>query len=153
MRFRIIAVGKLRPHQPEAQLYQEYAKRLPWALECKEIEVKHYKNLDLLKEKEADHILANLPSQCWVVALDERGKSFTSPQFANHLTEWSAHFTSPVHFIIGGAGGLSARIRERANITLSFGTMVWPHALVRVMLIEQLYRSYSLLNQHPYHRE
>ncbi len=87
-----------------------------------------------------------------VCALDERGKMMSSPGFAAHLARWRDQGRGEVAFVIGGADGLDPTLRARADLALSFGKMVWPHMLVRVMLAEQLYRAASILAGSPYHR-
>lgn len=87
-----------------------------------------------------------------VCILDERGKSLSSPDFANLLAGWRDQGRSEVAFVIGGADGIDPAFRARADTALSFGNMVWPHMLVRVMLSEQLYRAASILAGSPYHR-
>lgn len=86
------------------------------------------------------------------MALDERGKLFTSPEFAARLSDWRDEGRSDIAFLIGGADGLDPNLRGRADVTLSFGKMVWPHMLARVMLAEQIYRATSILAGAPYHR-
>ena len=91
------------------------------------------------------------PVRCLVV-LDERGRQISSPDFASLLAGWRDGGRQDAAFVIGGADGLAPALRERANFALSFGAMVWPHALVRVMLAEQLYRAATILAGGPYHR-
>jgi 23S rRNA (pseudouridine1915-N3)-methyltransferase len=88
-----------------------------------------------------------------VVALDPRGKALSSEELANQLRQWRERGTDDLAFLIGGAEGLSAAARQRANFILSFGAMTWPHLLVRAMLVEQLYRAQAILTGHPYHRQ
>ena len=87
-----------------------------------------------------------------ICVLDERGKTHSSPQFADRLATWRDQGRQDVAFVIGGADGLAPELRDRADEALSFGAMVWPHMLVRVMLAEQLYRAASILAGSPYHR-
>ena len=87
-----------------------------------------------------------------ICILDERGKLMTSPDFAGQLARWRDQGRAEVAFVIGGADGLDPSLRARADLSLSFGKMVWPHLLVRVMLSEQLYRAASILAGSPYHR-
>ncbi len=94
-----------------------------------------------------------LPQGARTIALDERGKTQTSPDFANLLARWRDEGVSDTAFLIGGADGLDPDLRAEADQRLSFGAMVWPHMLVRVMLAEQLYRAASILAGSPYHRE
>ncbi|MDO7729728.1 MAG: 23S rRNA (pseudouridine(1915)-N(3))-methyltransferase RlmH, partial [Loktanella sp.] len=84
--------------------------------------------------------------------MDERGKVQSSPEFADMLGQWRDQGRQDVAFVIGGADGIDPNLRDRADAALSFGKMVWPHMLVRVMLAEQLYRAASILSNGPYHR-
>lgn len=97
--------------------------------------------------------LANvIPQNAAVVLLDSRGENLDSAGFATQLTKWRANGRPAVAFLIGGADGLAAGLHEKAELRLSFGTATWPHQLVRVMLLEQLYRATTILSGHPYHR-
>ena len=87
------------------------------------------------------------------VALDERGKSLTSLAFADRLRDWRDAGAPDVAFFIGGADGHDPSVRDAADLVLSLGAMTWPHALARVMLVEQIYRASTILAGHPYHRE
>ncbi|NNJ65820.1 MAG: 23S rRNA (pseudouridine(1915)-N(3))-methyltransferase RlmH, partial [Xanthomonadales bacterium] len=88
-----------------------------------------------------------------LIVLDERGRSLTSPQFAAQLADWRDQGRAEACIVIGGADGIAPDLRAKADFQLSFGKMVWPHMLVRVMLTEQLYRAASILAGTPYHRE
>jgi len=88
-----------------------------------------------------------------VVALDERGKSVSSADFARQLAKWRDAGESRVTFVIGGSDGLPADAKANARLTLAYGTQTWPHLLVRTMLAEQIYRAITILGGHPYHRE
>jgi len=101
---------------------------------------------------EGDLLRRALPAGAAVIALDERGKLRTSPEFAQDVARWRDDGRSDLAFIIGGADGIAPKLREAADARLSFGKMVWPHMLVRVMLAEQLYRAASILARSPYHR-
>ena len=87
-----------------------------------------------------------------MIALDERGKSLTSPAFAQLMGRLRDEGESRVMFVIGGSDGLPGALRARARSVLSFGSQTWPHLLVRAMLAEQLYRAVTILSGHPYHR-
>ena len=87
-----------------------------------------------------------------VVVLDETGLAVTSESFAAQIDKWRDNGRDAIFFIIGGADGLSPEIRKRADLTLAFGKVTWPHQLVRIMLLEQLYRAVTILSGHPYHR-
>ena len=102
---------------------------------------------------EATLLRQTIPAAAVRVVLDERGKNLSSPNFAAQLATWRDDGKRDVVFMIGGADGLDATLRSEADIALSFGQMVWPHLLVRVMLAEQLYRATSILAGSPYHRK
>jgi 23S rRNA (pseudouridine1915-N3)-methyltransferase len=106
-----------------------------------------------LKTREAELILAALPRDSRLVALDERGAAWSSVELANRLAGWRDAGHGTVAFAIGGADGLGTAIIERADAVLSLGKMTWPHLLVRGMLLEQLYRAQQILAGHPYHRD
>jgi 23S rRNA (pseudouridine1915-N3)-methyltransferase len=89
----------------------------------------------------------------FVVALDERGKSVSSVEFARLLSKWRDAGETRVTFVIGGSDGLPADAKDHARLTLAYGTQTWPHLLVRTMLAEQIYRAITILGGHPYHRE
>lgn len=155
MKLKIVAIGRLRSG-PEADLIADYQTRFTRTgrplslgpLEITELEAKKGGQTEetrlLLKATEAADL---------VVALDERGTTLTSPEFAQKLAKWRDSGTREAAFILGGADGLSDEVRNRAPFKLSFGRMVWPHMLARVMLTEQLYRAASILSGSPYHRE
>jgi 23S rRNA (pseudouridine1915-N3)-methyltransferase len=94
----------------------------------------------------------SIPSGALICTMDERGKVMSSPDFAKMLGDWRDQGRQDVAFIIGGADGIDPSLRAQADASLSFGKMVWPHMLVRVMLAEQLYRAASILSGGPYHR-
>lgn len=93
-----------------------------------------------------------IPSGALICTLDERGKLLSSPEFADLLAKWRDGGRQDLAFVIGGADGIDQGLRARADFSISFGRMVWPHMLVRVMLAEQLYRAASILSGAPYHR-
>jgi 23S rRNA (pseudouridine1915-N3)-methyltransferase len=93
-----------------------------------------------------------LPKGALLCCLDERGKLLSSPAFADQLGDWRDTGRQDVAFVIGGADGIDPSLRARADYALSFGKMVWPHMLVRVMLSEQIYRAANILSGGPYHR-
>lgn len=153
MRIHVLAVGSLG-RGPEQELIDDYIKRLPWSCEITEFEFKKPgKTADLRKNQEAEKLLGAIPSNAAVIALDERGKSLDSRALAGRLESWANEGRGTVVFIIGGADGLDESVRQRADLVLSFGTLTWPHKLVRVMLAEQIYRACSIQAGHPYHRD
>lgn len=106
-----------------------------------------------LKAREAELILAALPAGARLVALDERGQTWSSRELAERLAAWRDNGAAALAFAIGGADGLAAAVTERADAVLSLGAMTWPHLLVRSLLLEQLYRAQQILAGHPYHRD
>ncbi len=155
MKLSLIVVGKLRKG-PEAALIDDYLTRFdrigrnmglgPATV----IEVEDKKGGG--KPAEAALLAKALPENATLVVLDERGKLLTSPAFASKIAVWRDTGQRDLAFMIGGADGLDASLLARADLKLSFGKMVWPHMLARVMLTEQLYRAASILSGAPYHR-
>ena len=155
MRVHICAVGRLRGG-PEADLISDYTTRFdrtgramglgPLSV----VEVEDRKGGGMAAE--ADLLRRVLPKGALICCLDERGRVEPSPGFAKRLGVWRDAGRSDVAFVIGGADGSDPSLRAEADHMLSFGAMVWPHMLVRVMLSEQLYRAASILAGSPYHR-
>ena len=155
MRIHICAVGRLRAG-PELDLTSDYLKRfdrngraigLGQAL-MSEVEDKKGGGM----AAEATLLERAIPGGALICCLDERGRQMSSPDFAGLIAGWRDAGRQDAAFVIGGADGLDPAFRDRADATLSFGAMVWPHLLVRVMLAEQLYRAASILAGSPYHR-
>ena len=156
MRVHLCAVGRLRAG-PERDLIDDYITRFnrtgralglgPFA----ESEVEDRKGGGM--EAEAALLSRAMPTGALTVVMDERGRTLSSPEFADQLAKWRDAGRQDVVFCIGGADGLALSFRNSADFALSFGAMVWPHMLVRVMLAEQLYRAASILAGSPYHRE
>lgn len=155
MRVRIVAIGRARSG-PEATLVQDYLTRfdrIGRGLGLGPSEVIELEARRGGQAEEAALVLGALKTTDPVLALDERGQTFRSPQFARKLETLRDGGSRDLTFVIGGADGLTEAVRDRATGLLSFGSMVWPHMLVRVMLAEQLYRAASILSGAPYHRE
>jgi 23S rRNA (pseudouridine1915-N3)-methyltransferase len=106
-----------------------------------------------LKAREAELILAAIPAGARLVALDERGQSWSSRELAERLGRWRDQSIAALAFAIGGADGLGQAVLDRADTVLSLGAMTWPHLLARSLLLEQLYRAQQILAGHPYHRD
>lgn len=151
MRLTLIAVGR-RKAGPEQDLFDQYARRLTWPLALKLVEAKKGLEGEALKAQEADLLTAGVPPGAVVVALDERGKSLSSPEFAEKLGSWRDGGARDLAFLVGGADGLHEDVRKRADLVLSLGRQTWPHQLVPALLAEQLYRGQCILSGHPYHR-
>jgi 23S rRNA (pseudouridine1915-N3)-methyltransferase len=155
VRLHLCAVGRLRSG-PERALIDDYLTRLdrtgrPMGLgPVAEHEVDDRKGGGMAAE--AALLTARVPQGARLVALDERGLTLTSPEFAQRLAQERDRGAGDLAFVIGGADGLHPDLRARADWSVSFGAMVWPHALVRVMLAEQLYRAATILAGSPYHR-
>jgi len=155
MRLHVCAVGRLRAG-PERDLVSDYMLRFdrtgrPLGLgPVTEHEVEDKKNLGMAAE--AVLLERAIPQGALLATLDERGRIVSSPEFAEQLARWRDAGRQDVAFVIGGADGIAPALRDRAEFSLSFGKMVWPHMLVRVMLAEQLYRAATILGGGPYHR-
>lgn len=155
MRVHVIAVGRLRAG-PEKDLIDDYLKRFDRTGRAlglgpaQVIEVDDRKGGGMATE--AGAIRKAIPDGALLAVLDERGTADTSPQFAHRLAGWRDQGRRDLALVIGGADGIDPSLRAEADYALSFGKMVWPHMLVRVMLSEQLYRAASILAGAPYHR-
>jgi 23S rRNA (pseudouridine1915-N3)-methyltransferase len=159
MRVVVAAVGRLK-QGPERELAERYRKRAAQAgrsagLSAVDvIEIKESRAADTARRMVEESIaIANvIPEHAVTVILDGRGESISSAAFAGRLQEWRQQNKPAVVFIIGAADGLAPGLREKASLAIAFGTATWPHQLVRVMLLEQLYRAVTILSGHPYHR-
>lgn len=155
MRVHICAVGRLRGG-PEKDLIDDYLTRFDRTGRAlglgpaRIIEVEDKKNGGMASE--AILLRRAIPDGSVICVLDERGRTETSPQFAKRLGDWRDQGRGDLALVIGGADGLDKALRADADHALSFGKMVWPHMLVRVMVAEQLYRAASILSGGPYHR-
>lgn len=156
MRIAIIAVGHKLPGWMQ-EGFNEYAKRMPPELRIELTELKpddrgSGKTTDKAKQLEGERILAAVPPGATLIALDEKGRSVTTQGLSVMLADWMRD-GSPPAFAIGGADGLSDEVKERASKLVSLSPLTLPHGLARVLLAEQLYRAWSILAKHPYHRE
>lgn len=155
MKVTLCVVGRLRAG-PERDLIDDYLQRFdrtgrglglgPVSV----VEVEDRKGGG--SEAEAALLRKAVPAGAVLCVLDERGKVMSSPEFAGQISEWRDAGRGHLAFVIGGADGLTKALRAEADVRLSFGKMVWPHMLVRVMLAEQLYRAAAILAGTPYHR-
>ena len=151
MRITLAAVGRAKAG-PARDLYELYAERLTWQLALKEVEERRPLATSALKEREGELLLAAVPENARLIALDEAGRSLASADFARLIGRWRDEGIRDLAIVIGGAEGLSAVVRARADLVLALGAMTWPHMLVRGMIAEQLYRAETILSGHPYHR-
>jgi 23S rRNA (pseudouridine1915-N3)-methyltransferase len=159
MRLVVISIGRLK-QGPERELAERYRERFDdigrklgfRGLEIHEILESRARDTAARIAEEAAAISAAIPDKSVLVALDERGDNIDSSAFARHLGRWRDDSVANTIFVIGGADGLSPDLRRRAKLRVAFGAATWPHQLVRVMLLEQVYRAATILAGHPYHR-
>ena len=156
MQITVIAVGNKMPSWVD-EAFTQYCKRLNQEIKIVLKEIKPVRRTDTVNAhqgilQEENKILETIPDNCILVALDERGKAFRSITFSQQLTQWLADGQN-LCFVIGGADGLGEQIKKRANLLLRLSDMTLPHGLARVLLVEQIYRAWSILHAHPYHRE
>jgi len=155
MQLIIAAVGHKMPAWIEAG-FNEYSKRMPAECrillkEIKPVERSGSRTAETVMAQERSKIEAALPKGARIIALDEHGKDVTSVQLSQHLTQWQQG-GQDVAFVIGGADGLDAGFKARADMLVRISSLTLPHAMVRVLLAEQLYRAWSITQNHPYHR-
>ncbi len=156
MRVTILSVG----HKMPAWItdgFQEYARRMPPEVRIELVELKPEerspgKPPDKARTLEGERMLDAVPEGATLVALDERGRAVSTQGLAVMLAEWMRDGSHPV-FAIGGADGLAGEVKERARKIVSLSALTLPHGLVRVLLAEQLYRAWTIISRHPYHRE
>ena len=149
MRITIVAVGRARKSL-EQITYEHYAKRIRWPLKLVEVP-NNASKLSALGNKK--NLLARaIPDGAIVIVLDERGENLSSLELAERIQNWRDSGFLEFVFVIGGAEGLTADVRNLGKLVLSFGRVTWPHLLVRTLLAEQIYRAQQILARHPYHR-
>ncbi|MUH60443.1 23S rRNA (pseudouridine(1915)-N(3))-methyltransferase RlmH [Bifidobacterium canis] len=159
MNIDIICVGKVKERYLQDAI-KEYAKRLSRFCKLNIIEVADEKTPEnaseavnaQIKEKEGERIAKHIKTNAFVIALAIEGKMLTSEQLAAHLEDWGLHGVSHIQLIIGGSLGLDPAILKRANMLLSFSKMTFPHQLMRVILLEQIYRAFKINAHEPYHK-
>ncbi len=156
MQIQVIALGQKMPAWVE-QACADYLKRLPRELPVELVELplmtrKSRDSVERLKSQQASAIMERLGSNSVNIALDETGEQWTSQQWSKQMQNWMFEYPR-VNLIIGGPDGLADECRKACHHLVSLGRMTMPHALVRVVLIEQIYRAWSIHKGHPYHRE
>lgn len=159
MHLLVISIGKLK-QGPERELAERYRDRFDdigrklgfRGLAIHEISESRARDAATRINEEAAAISALIPEKAVLVALDERGSSVDSVSFARHIGKWRDELVPHNVFVIGGADGLSPELRRKAKLSIAFGSATWPHQMVRVMLLEQIYRAATILAGHPYHR-
>ena len=155
MRFSLLYVSE-KPNTWVEQACDSYIKRMPPSLGFTQTRlnpIKRTKNthIESARDQEWQLIKDKLPKQAVLVLLDERGEQYSSVKFSQQMSDWQQQ-GQDVAFVIAGADGVNAQHREQANRLLALSQMTLPHEMARVFLIEQLYRAWTILNNHPYHR-
>ena len=159
MKITLITVGKIK-EKYFTDAIAEYAKRLSRYCKLEIVEVPDEKTPDgaseslenQIKEKEGERILSKISEGAYVVALAIEGKQLSSEELADKMEKWNVNGMSHLVFIIGGSLGLTPKVLNRADFKLSFSKMTFPHQLMRVVLLEQIYRSFRIRNNEPYHK-
>jgi 23S rRNA (pseudouridine1915-N3)-methyltransferase len=159
MRLVVVSIGRLK-QGPERELAERYRARFDdigrklgfRGIEIHEIPESRARDAVTRMAEEAAAISGAIPEKSILVALDERGDNLDSAGFAKHLGRWRDESMAQTIFAIGGADGLSPDLRRKAKLRIAFGSATWPHQMVRVMLLEQIYRAATILAGHPYHR-
>nr|WP_314496153.1 23S rRNA (pseudouridine(1915)-N(3))-methyltransferase RlmH [uncultured Chryseobacterium sp.] len=157
MRINLLCIGKTDDKEINS-LISYYLTRLPkhWNFEIIEIpDVKNAKNLssDLLKKEEARLFQNYIDKNDWVAILDEKGKQFTSREFSLKIDNWMNSSVKKIHILIGGAYGFSDEIYDRTNEKMSLSKMTFTHQMIRLFIVEQLYRADQILQGKPYHND
>lgn len=159
MNIKIICVGKLKEKFLKEGIC-EFQKRLKAYANLEIVEVKDEacpensseSEMEKIKEVEGERILSKISKGAYVMALDICGKSLTSEDFAEKIEKLSVEGISAVDFIIGGSLGLSDEVKNKSDYRLSFSKFTFPHGLMRLILVEQVYRAFRIINNHPYHK-
>lgn len=159
MRITILTVGKIKePYLRQA--LQEYSKRLGRYCRLEIMETPDEKTperletagAELARQREGERLLKRLPADSYVITLEISGRQLSSEKFAQKIDYLAVQGVSHIVFVIGGSLGLGRNIREKSDFALSFSEMTYPHQLMRVILLEQIYRSYRIINGEPYHK-
>ncbi len=159
MHINIISVGKIKEKHYRAAI-AEYVKRLSRYCKLQLIEVADEKapqNLsaaeaEIVKDREAERILKKIGDDDYVISLEIEGKALTSEKMAQKIDALAVSGSSKVSFVIGGSLGLADSVKKRSNYALSFSNMTFPHQLMKVILLEQIYRSFKIIKREPYHK-
>ena len=155
----IICVGKIKESFFRDAI-EEYSKRLNSYCSLNIIELKDEKipnnpsekDNQIIKEKEGSNILSHIKKDTYIICLDLKGKQYTSEEFSQKINNISNNISSSITFIIGGSLGISQNVLKKANESISFSKMTFPHQLFRVILLEQIYRAFKIMNNETYHK-
>lgn len=159
MNIRIVAVGKIREKYMQEGI-KEYTKRLSRYCSLEIIEIEDEKapenlsdrEMDIVKTKEGDRILAKIPQNSFIISLEIKGKQLSSEELSKKVEELMVNGINDITFVIGGSLGLSRDVINRSNFKLSFSKMTFPHQLMRMILLEQVYRGFRIMKGEPYHK-
>ena len=159
MKITLVTVGKIKEKYLEAAI-AEYSKRLGRYCRLEIVQVADEKTPDNasetvetnIKNKEAERLLKYIRDDAYLITLEIKGKQLTSEELAQKIDTLGVQGTSHIIFVIGGSLGLGEEVLKRSNYALSFSKMTFPHQLMRVILLEQVYRSYRIMNGEPYHK-
>ncbi len=151
MKISIVAIGKIK-QGPMQELCRTYRQRITWPIATRELEVRKKLGEEELKLAESTLITNALEKSSYIVAMDEGGQDVSSTELVRIIQHLQSEATTNLTFIIGGAFGLHESITKSADKRLAFGRATWPHQLVRVMLMEQIYRAQQIISKHPYHK-
>lgn len=159
MRVIVAAVGRLKqgPERDLAKRYREHAAKAGRQVGIRDVEIveiaeSRAREAERRRIEESIALAQLIPDGAATVVLDQGGENVDSATFAGFLRRWSDQGSPAVAFIIGGPDGVTPNLRADANLRVAFGAATWPHQLVRIMLLEQLYRAVTILTGHPYHR-
>ena len=159
MKITILTVGKIK-EKFYADAISEYSKRLSRYCKLEVVQVADEKTaedcteneIEIIKQKEADRLLKHMSEDAYVITLEINGNAIDSIELANKINKLGISGTSHIIFVIGGSLGLHKSVSDRADYKLSFSKMTFPHQLMRVILLEQIYRSYRIIHNQPYHK-
>lgn len=159
MNVRIIGVGKIKEKYIQ-QGIMEFEKRLKGYCNLEIIEVKDEKSpenlsdkeMEIVKQKEGERILSKIPQNSYVISLEITGKQLSSEDLSKMMEDLMVNGINDITFLIGGSLGLSKEISEKSHFKLSFSKMTFPHQLMRLILLEQIYRGFKIMNGEPYHK-
>ena len=153
MKITLISIGKF-DNANFKELFNNYLKRIAWKINLIEIDSKISNAVDKNKilEIEGDLLIKNFDKYQKIIILDPLGQHMDSVKFSNIIKKFSIDGFSNIAFVIGGAYGLSEKVKNRGDLILSLSQMTLPHLMVRLFMIEQLYRAYTIINNHPYHK-
>lgn len=159
MKITVLTVGKIK-EKFYTDAINEYSKRLSRYCKLEIIQVADEKTaencteneMDIVKQKEGERLLKHIPEDAYVITLEINGKNLDSVELADKINKLGIGGTSHIVFVIGGSLGLHQTVSNRADFKLSFSRMTFPHQLMRVIMLEQIYRSYRIINNQPYHK-